>query len=298
MTTGGAAPPLRFAVVGDPVAHSRSPAMHEAAYRAHGLPHTYEALLTPEAALPAVVADLRRGVFAGLNVTVPHKVRVLALADEVDPLAARVGAANTLALRDGRVVAYNTDVPALAEELRDLAPERGARWASSHAVVLGAGGAARGAVVALVSSLGVARVTVVARRGAEALVAALRGTSNGTDLIAVSHPLQGAEGGLPPLDLSFADTLVQATSAGMTGASAGERLTDSLAWPTAPSGLVALDAVYAPPATPFLRAARQRGLRAESGLGMLAGQGALAFALWLGLPSPRDVMLQALVAAG
>jgi shikimate 5-dehydrogenase len=122
---------LRFAVIGDPIAHSKSPAMHLAAFRALGLPHRYEARRVTAAELPGVVQELRDGRYDGLNVTVPHKEAVLALADE---RGADLRAANTLVRTpDGRVVAHNTDVPALVEELRDLGgpPHRGrpgARW--------------------------------------------------------------------------------------------------------------------------------------------------------------------------
>src|SRR5262245_683652 len=111
----------RFAVVGDPIAHSKSPRMHAAAYRALGMAHTYEAIRASADGLPGVVARLRAGELAGRNGPVPHKVAVLALADEVAPSARAVGAANTL-VRDaaGRITAHNTDVPALADELRAL----------------------------------------------------------------------------------------------------------------------------------------------------------------------------------
>src|SRR2546427_323078 len=102
----------RFAVIGDPVAHSRSPAMHQAAYHALGLEHVYQALRVPAGDLPRVVAELREGMYDGLNVTVPHKERVLALVDDLDPSARQIGAANALVRSaEGRIVAHNTDGP-------------------------------------------------------------------------------------------------------------------------------------------------------------------------------------------
>jgi shikimate dehydrogenase len=261
--------PRRFAVIGDPVAHSRSPAMHAAAFRALGLPHAYEAVRVTPPELAGVVQALREGRFDGLNVTVPHKLAALKLADEA---AAGTVAANTLVrTADGRVVAHNTDVQALAAELRLLAgPD--APWTSRRALVLGSGGAALAAVAAL-RSLGVADVAVRAR------------TPGG----AVTQPWQ-------PSPASEAGTLavVQATSAGMTGADPGEPVAAAVAWEALPADAVAVDVVYAPPETPFLRAARTRGLRCANGLGMLARQGALAFELWLGLPAPLDAMRAAL----
>ncbi len=262
--------PRRFAVIGDPVAHSKSPAMHMAAFRALGLPHTYEAMRVTAAELPGVVAALRDGRLDGLNVTVPHKRAALALADAI--AAPGLTAANTLVrTAEGRVVAHNTDVPALAEELRLLAGPA-APWASRRALVLGSGGAALAAVSAL-RSLGALDVVVRARRPGDA----------------VAPPWAPSPG-------SEAKTLavVQATSAGMTGADPGDAVASVVAWEALPPDAVALDLVYAPPETPFLRAAATRGLRRANGLGMLARQGALAFALWLGVEAPLGIMQAAL----
>jgi shikimate dehydrogenase len=259
----------RFAVVGDPILYSKSPRMHTAAYRALGLDHTYEAIRATAAELPAVVARLRAGEIAGLNVTVPHKERVLDLADDVAPIARAAAAANTL-VRDpaGRIVAYNTDVPALADELRTLAP-RERPWPRGCAIVLGAGGAAKAAVVALRASLHVANVVVLARRGGAPLA-----------------PDRARE--------ARAAIVVQATSCGMRGADPGEIVADAIAWGALPDDAVALDLVYTPPETPFLAAARKRGLVATNGEGMLVRQGALSFELWLGVAPPLEVMRSAL----
>jgi len=134
--------------------------MHAAAFRALGMPHTYEAVRVTAAELPGVVQALREGRFDGLNVTVPHKVAALALADEVATPGTL--AANTLVRApDGRIVAHNTDVPALAAELRLLAGADAA-WGSRRALVLGSGGAALAAVAAL-RALGSVDVAVRAR---------------------------------------------------------------------------------------------------------------------------------------
>jgi shikimate dehydrogenase len=262
--------PRRFAVIGDPVAHSKSPAMHAAAFRALDLPHSYEAVRVTAAELPRVVQALREGSYDGLNVTVPHKEAVLALVDDV--AVTGMAAANTLVRReDGRLVAHNTDVPALAEELRLLAGPLAA-WSSRRALVLGSGGAALAAVAAL-RSLGAVDVAVRSRR----------------PRAATTQPW-----GPSPESEARSLAVVQATSGGMTGADPGDAIADVVAWGALPGDAVALDAVYAPPETPFLRAARARGLRCSNGLGMLARQGALAFELWLDLPAPFDVMRAAL----
>jgi shikimate dehydrogenase len=177
-----------------------------------------------------------------------------------------VGAANTLVRReDGRIVAHNTDAPALVEELRALAGPDDLR--GKRALVLGSGGAARAARVAL-EALG-ASVAVRAR----------------------------SESNLAPCADDEASTfaVVQATSAGMTGADPGDAVAAAVAWDALPAAAIALDVVYAPPETPFLRAARARGVRCSNGLGMLARQGAIAFELWLGVPAPLDVMRATLV---
>jgi shikimate dehydrogenase len=293
---------LRFAVIGSPVAHSRSPAMHAAAYRALGMPHTYEKLETSAAELPARVAALRRGELAGLNVTVPHKSKVLPLVDEIDASVRATGAANTLVrLPDGRVRAHNTDTPAIADELGRLAGDRG-RLAGGTGLVIGTGGAARAAIVALASHLGLARVLIRGRSLAE--------TSNAVAYVRQIDKLLAAGGGRGASVALGADGLhppeahekeegrlvaiVQATSCGMTGGPPGEVVAEAVRWERVPREAVALDVVYAPAETPFLLRARARGLACDHGLGMLARQGARAFELWLGVPAPVDVMLAAL----
>jgi shikimate dehydrogenase len=256
----------RFGVVGDPIAHSRSPAMHAAAYRALGLPHAYEAVRATADELPAVVQALREGAYDGLNVTVPHKQRALQLADDADARARETGAANTLVRApDGRIIAHNTDAPALAAELRELAG--GGALRAQAALVLGSGGASRAAVAAL------------SELGASPIVVRARSRSNWAPAAAVE---------------AVTRAVVQATSAGMKGADPGEAAAAAVAWSAVPPDAVALDVVYAPPDTPFLRAARARGLRCANGLGMLARQGALAFELWLGVPAPLEAMMAAL----
>ena len=263
---------LRFALIGDPVAHSKSPRMQAAAFRALGLPHTYEAIRVADGDLGRIVTALRAGDFAGLNVTVPHKERVLALVDAVDAGARAAGAANTLVrTAQGRVTAYNTDAPALADEIGDLLS--GIRPGGHRALVLGAGGAARAARTALAEHLGFRDVVVRARRLREA----------------------GMQAWTPSPE-SEATTLVvvQATSAGMAGADPGDAVASVVAWDALPGDAVAIDVVYAPPVTPFLQIAGERGLRCTNGLGMLARQGALALQLWLQREAPLDAMRAAL----
>jgi shikimate dehydrogenase len=279
----------RFAVVGDPVSHSRSPAMHAAAYRALGLSFSYDAVRATQNELPRVVDALRRGAYDGLNLTVPHKERVLELVDELDASARAIGAANTLVrTADGRVVAHNTDAPALAEELTRLAGP-GISWASGRGLVLGSGGTARAAIAAF-KKLGV-REIVVRARAFEDQVRRERFVAAAPAAI-VAQPWR-ASAATEGATLA----VVQATSAGMTGADPGEAVANVVEWGALPNHTVAIDVVYAPRDTPFLRAARARGLIGDDGLGMLARQGALAFELWLGMPAPLDAMRAALESA-
>jgi shikimate dehydrogenase len=274
--------------------------MQAAAFHALGLPHTYEAIRATAEDLPELIARLREGVFHGFNVTVPHKERVLALADESDESARVAGAANTLVRTEGgRVVAYNTDAPALAAEIAALLPP-GRSLAGGRALVLGSGGAARAAIVALGRHLGAGEIAVRARGFADA--ARGQAFASGAPCPVVVEPwATNAEGERRTL------AVVQATSAGMRGADAGETVADVVSWLDLLPYAVAVDVVYAPRDTPWLRAAREHGLPATDGLGMLARQGALALELWLqqgaapsaagspgALAAPLDVMREAL----
>jgi shikimate dehydrogenase len=286
--------PRRFAVVGDPVGHSKSPVLHAAAFRALGLPYVYEAIHANADALPAVVAMLRTGALDGLNVTVPHKHRVLSLVDAVEDSARIAGAANTIVREEGgRLAAHNTDAPALAAELSHLAGP-GFKWNSTsppynnahRALVLGSGGAARAAVVAL-RSLGVTDIVVRARRFASDPES--RAFVQSAPCPVRTEPWQAS-----PESEEQTIAVVQATSAGMLGADPGQDVADVISWSHLPPDTVALEVVYAPRDTPWLRAARARGLRCDDGLGMLARQGALALELWLGLRAPLAEMRAAL----
>jgi shikimate dehydrogenase len=260
--------------------------MHRAAYAALGLPHVYDALQVTVGELPRVVGDLRSSALAGLNVTVPHKQRVLSLVDEIAPSARSVGAANTLVRSpSGTVVAHNTDAPALAQELRDLAGPA-TLWAASRALVIGSGGAALAAVAAL-AELGAGEIAVRARSfdvpdRREAFVRA------------AMVPVVAQSWRASSVDERKTRAVIQATSAGMTGADPGEAVASVVAWEALTDDTVVVDVVYSPRNTPFLDAARRRGLRCVGGIGMLARQGALAFEAWLDRPAPLEVMRAAL----
>lgn len=290
----------RFILIGHPVAHSVSPAMHQAVYRALGLEHHYEAVDCPdEVAVRAQIEALRSGSVAGANVTVPHKRLALKLADHADALAAEVGAANVV-VRDnnGRLIAHNTDVAALATELRRRAPH------ARSVCVIGNGGAALAAVAAC-RAIEISRIAVVAR--------AFRSSTPASEWPrAESFRALGAS--LAPWPESAASVraeqegvlenawealvvpshvIIQATSAGMRGAERGDTVRDIVPWLRLDPQTLAYDLVYNPPVTPFLEAARAAGLQVEGGLGMLIEQAALSVELWLGVSPPRGVMREA-----
>ncbi len=286
----------RFAVLGAPIEHSASPAMHAAAFASMGLPHRYEAVLCPTSAeLGAAVHLLRQGRLDGLNVTAPHKETVLGLVDRIDPSAAEIGAANTLVrAADGAVVAHNTDAVALCRELSRLAPRLGS------VVILGAGGAARAALSACLT-LGARLVTVTTRSWTN--MEALEGSGR-------AEPLR-ARGALltvwPGQDVRASGKLSLTIRASWDGTlrgcdlvvqctpGRGPEVARAIAFRSLPSHAVAYDLVYDED-TAFLRGARASGLVAEGGVGMLVEQGALAFERWLGVSPPRDVMRAAVLA--
>jgi len=258
----------RAAVLGRPVGHSLSPVLHRAAYAALGLPGwSYRAVDCGEAELPGLLAGLGPE-WVGLSLTMPLKRAALAAAEEVDPLAAAVGAANTLLL-GGRRVAYNTDVAGIAAALR----EAGTASATS-AVVLGAGGTAQAALAALLQ-LGVRDPVVLVRDPARA--GALRAAA---DRLGVRPDVRaGLPGPIPPADL-----VVSTLPAG-----AADRLR--------PPGSVLLDAVYSPWPTPLAAAAAAAGARVVSGLAVLLHQAAAQVELMTGRPAPVAAMRAALDAA-
>lgn len=273
-----------YGLLGWPVAHSRSPAMLNAAFSATGFDGTYVRFPVEPHDLADAVRGLRALGVAGANITVPHKSAVLALLDSVDDEARGIGAVNTivrLAHAPGREGALlhgaNTDVGGLVRALE----EAGAVLSGSRALVLGAGGAARAAVYGLARAG--AHVTVAARRAEAA-------RSLCGDVLALSDAAALREA------LARADLVVQATSATMHAGDdrAARAFVDALPLDALRPGALVTDLVYAPRDTALLVAARTHGARTLDGTAMLLHQGALAFELWTGLRAPLDVMRAAL----
>jgi shikimate dehydrogenase len=264
----------RLGVLGWPVAHSRSPAMHNAALKALEMNDwRYQALPVPRELFAETVRALGAAGFVGANVTIPHKQAALALADQASVAARAIGAANTLTFAlDGTISAENTDAPGLIaalEQLVDL-PAR------PRALVLGAGGSARAAVWAL-REAGAREVSVWNRTPERAVALAAE-----LDARAVSKPER-------------AELLVNCTSVGLErSASEPEGLNLlGLTFDQVGEYPYVVDMVYRSGATPLLAAAREHGARTVDGLEILVAQGALSFELWTGRQAPREVMRRA-----
>lgn len=273
-------------LIGYPVRHSLSPQMHNAAFHALGIEAHYTLWETPLSELEARVQSLRDPQILGANVTIPHKEAVLPWLDVIDAQAERIGAVNTIVNREGRLYGYNTDAPGF---LRALQEQAGPAYTlqDKHAVILGSGGAARGAAVALLDSH-VSTLTLVGRTAAhiEALVAHLRRHNAGT--CHLSGVLLGTEA--VHCAITRADVLVNTTSVGLK--EGDETLLVEAAWLT-PTTLV-MDMIFRPPQTPLLRLAQACGCSTLNGLTMLLYQGTLAFALWTGCTPPEVTMRAAL----
>ena len=252
---------MRLALLGDPVAHTRSPAIHAAALTAVGLEGRYEARRVDEAGVYRACAEMRAGTLDGANVTMPHKRIAAAAADWCDPTAQQCGAVNTLVPQEGTVIGHNTDVTGIRMLWERMAlPPAGV-------LVMGAGGAAAAALVACEGH----PLLLSARRpeAAEAIVAI---GGDAARIVPWGEPVPGA-------------VVINATPLG----SSGEAL---------PAGVVAeavalLDMAYrtcGSGTTPAVAAARRRGLAVADGIDLLVAQAAGSFTLWTGRPAPFDIM--------
>lgn len=259
-----------FALFGDPVSHSLSPQFQNAALKAAGVDAQYVAIRVSGEELPAALDRVRRREFAGANVTIPHKLRALALCDEVTKEARQIGAVNWLGVDDdGALVGDNTDALGFGLALAE------AGIAPRSVAILGAGGAARAAVVALLRA-GATRIVVGARRAEEATALADALWSP----VLVGGPMDSAR-----LAAETSDLVVSAVPPAAWG---------EVAPPTVAPGARICDMAYASAGTPAERWAAARGLSSLGGLPMLLHQGALSFERWLKLPFPIAAAHEAL----
>ncbi len=270
----------RLGVIGDPVAHSLSPALHQPALDLLEIPATYERWHTLAADIPKRVESLRAPDVLGASITVPHKLAVMGLVDDVSDAAKRAGAVNTIVNRGGQLYGDNTDIYGFQTALGEALGGRQVR----NAMILGAGGAARAAVLAL-EAMNASRIFVVNRnqeRAARLLA----------DLKPAPVEIAGPDEAWLSEHLPIADVLVNATSLGWKP---GETPLDVRWLDRLPASAVVFDMTYRE--TDFLQAASERRLRAADGLAMLVHQGARAFTLFTGEPAPVEVMLEAARAA-
>jgi len=255
-----------YGILGQPVAHSLSPAMHNAAFRELGLNAVYVAF--PVTDLVQAVAGLRGLDIRGASITIPFKEDIIALLDEIDAEAARMGAVNTVVNRDGRLVGSNTDWQGALQALEEKTEIAGKRF-----LILGAGGASRAIAFAIQEQGGQVAVTDLDMAKALALSRKLW-----VEVVAPDY-----------LEEYSAQVLINATPVGM------EPQTDNI--PIDPDFLsryqVVMDIVYRPLETRLLQEARSRGCQVIDGLRMLIHQGAAQFELWTGQPAPVEVMARA-----
>jgi shikimate dehydrogenase len=268
------------AVMGWPVAHSRSPLLHRYWLERYGIAGDYVKLPIPPEKLSAALRALPALGFAGCNLTLPHKEQALTLIDEVEADARAVGAVNIVTVRpDGTLLGGNSDMFGFIANLKEGAPNW--RAAAGPAVVLGAGGAARAVLAALIVA-GVPQIRLANRHQERAAVLAKQFKGH-INVLPWERRNQA---------LSSAAVLVNATSLGMTGAPALDMSLDAL-----PYDAVVNDIVYSPLETPLLAAARRRGNTAVDGLGMLLHQARPGFAAWFGVEPEVTPELRARVAA-
>ena len=266
-------------VIGHPVAHSASPAMHNAALRATGLDFVYVAFAVPPEGAAGVGDAMRALNIRGLNVTVPHKQAVSGCLDEVSAEARAIGAVNTIDHRDGRLYGHNTDSYGLLASLRQ---DGGLERLPAKVVLLGAGGAARAILYALLAAEEVEHVSLLNRTTtrAEALADDMGGGSRVT---------VGRLGDVEPL--TDAGLLINSTAMGLEPETNASPVGDGAGLH---DGMVVVDIVYKPLETRLLQQARAAGARAVDGLGMLVHQGARAFEIWTGVAPPVAAMRRAI----
>jgi len=265
-----------FAIIGDPVERSLSPAMHNAAFRALGLDCRYIAIQVPKGTLADVVKAMRKLRITGFNVTHPHKVEIVRLLDRLDESAKLVGAVNTVKTERGKLIGYNTDgagaVRALEREVGKLAGRR--------VVLLGAGGAARAIAFSLVKAG--AKLTLANRTASKArrLAAEIK-RKLGVEVAVVSIKKRALTEAIKRADL-----LINATTIGMAPKVNETLVTADMMH----RRLVVNDIVYEPLQTKLLREAKCAGAKTVNGLGMLVNQGALALEIWTWKRAPAKVM--------
>ncbi len=278
---------IKLALIGYPLAHSLSPAMHRAAFAELGLKGSYELLETPTQKLSERVEYLKNNGFSGFNVTIPHKVDVMKYLDEIDGFARKVGAVNTVVIgEEKKLSGYNTDVygfiQAIPADIRE-------NLKGKKAVIIGSGGAAR-AVGAGIAEMGASYLDIITLPSEISSAEQIKELINNgyKDIKINCRPLSS--------DLSFSDIslLVNATPVGMEGKFEGISPVSEDSLNTLSQDAFIYDIVYKPQKTKLIELAGKRSLKTLGGIDMLILQGARGFSLWTGKDAPVDVMKNAL----
>lgn len=281
---------ISLGLTGFPLGHSLSPRIHETALALSGLEGQYNLYPIPlndDRALIDLVGRVRSGTITGLNVTIPYKQKVIPLMDVLSPAAQAIGAVNTIYMKDGKLNGENTDAPGFLKDLHaliDTGEEN--QFQNQKALVLGAGGAARAVVFALLNDDW--KIIVAARREQQARELLSQFITYSENLSSIDFSARAIEKIAPDINL-----IVNTTPLGMSPE------IDNNPWPQGvalPGASVCYDLVYQPRETCFVCQARNAGLRADSGLGMLVRQAALAFEVWTGESVPIDQLIPAVEA--
>lgn len=271
--------PIRAAVIGHPIKHSKSPMIHGHWIAQYGLNGSYEAIDIAPDNLPARIAQMVADGYAGFNVTIPHKEAIFKLCDEVDEKARLIGAVNTVKIEHGKLYGTNTDAFGFIENIKQDAP--GFNFAAGAALVLGAGGAARAVVYGLLQE-GAEHITITnrTRDKAEAIAAMAPGKISVIDWNARNDAVKNAA------------LIINTTALGMAGKDPLDVSLDR-----AQAGAIVTDIVYTPLMTDLLKQAKTKQLQYVTGIGMLLHQARPAFHLWFGVMPQVDDALRARVLA-
>jgi len=272
-------------IIGDPVEHTMSPVMHNAAFGKMGLDYCYVPFRVKKEDLGRAIGGMRALNIRGLNVTIPHKVAVIPFLDRLDPLTEKIGAVNTIVNDDGTLTGYNTDATGFLQAMR----ERGIGPEGKNVVILGAGGASRG--ISFILAEREAHLVILNRLLELDWAKELAGRLSETFGEKV-EALELVEENLAKA-LDKADILINATSVGMSPDANETLVLPKLLKP----GLIVFDIVYNPIKTRLLKEAEKAGAQTISGVDMLVWQGALAFEKWTGLKAPLELMREEVVKA-
>ncbi|MCM3785761.1 shikimate dehydrogenase [Neobacillus mesonae] len=266
-------------VIGDPIAHSKSPAMHTAALQDAGLHGAYVPLHVKPDVLEAAVMGMKAMNFRGFNVTIPHKVDILSYMDELDESARLIGAVNTVVIEQGRLIGYNTDGIGYVRSLKE---EAVSTIEGKKVVVIGAGGAARGIIYALLLEKPQA-LSIINRTAEKAEELAKDFEAKGK---VKGYSMDEAEA-----VLAQADIIINTTSVGMHPYM--DQTPVNLEY--IPEGIVVSDLIYNPLETKLLSESKAKSCTVHGGLGMFVYQGAIAFEHWFGIDAPVEAMRKAVL---